>query len=69
MNRFFRIHEDMLLAGIGVFLGLVIVFYAVWSVMLISKELGSAVNPADPSAGKVEFDLVQAKKVNFRGLQ
>ena len=69
MNRFFKIHEDMFLAGIGVFLGLMVVFYAVWSVMLISKELGSAVDPADPSACKVEFDLEQAKKVNFRGLQ
>ena len=69
MIRFLRSHEEWVLAGAGIALAGLILASVVWGITLVSRTVGAAANSRSGEDTKIQFDLEQASKLDFRGIK
>lgn len=67
--RFLRIHIEIMLGGIAIFLAVMIVLLYIWGIALLAKNIGIAVSPSSLEKEAIGFNLEDAVKLNLRGLE
>jgi hypothetical protein len=68
MKFFFKNHEDMALAGIGILLAAILLALIIWSTARVSRDLSLAANGRPEGEGKPTFNLDKAKSLDLKGL-
>lgn len=69
MRTTLKNHEDIILAASGVLFGVLVLGCVVWSVLAVSRGLGTAVDSPDAARVQVQYDIKGARELNFRGLE
>lgn len=61
-------HMEWMLTGVGILLAAVTIWFLVWGVAALARNIGAALGDPGVVSEAEEFDLEAASQLDFRGL-